>query len=70
MKSKPQNTLKKTTRKYFNAPETFLFSKGRVGLYATLKALNIQNGDKIILPGYTCMVVPNAVQYLGANPIS
>lgn len=42
----------------------FLFSKGRVGLYAVLKALNIKEGDEIIIPGYTCMVVPSAASFL------
>lgn len=47
----------------------FLFSKGRVGLYAVLRAIKIQFGDEIILPGYTCMVVPSAFLRLGAKPV-
>ncbi len=48
---------------------TYFFLKGRVALYAILKAIKINQGDEIILPGFTCIVVPNAITYLGARPI-
>jgi len=47
----------------------FLFWKGRIALYAILKALNISKGDEIILPAFTCVVVSNPIIYLGAKPI-
>ena len=47
----------------------FLFWKGRVGLYCILKACGIGPGDEVILPAFTCVVVPNAILYLGATPI-
>jgi perosamine synthetase len=31
--------------------------------------LNIGLGDEIIIPGFTCVVVPNAIFYLGAKPV-
>ncbi len=43
--------------------------KGRVALYALLKAMGIEEGDEVILPAYTCVVVPNAILYLGAKPV-
>lgn len=46
-----------------------LFWKGRVGLYSILKALDIQAGDEIILPAFTCVVVVNPILYLSAKPI-
>ena len=46
-----------------------LYWKGRVALYAILKALGIGKGDEVILPAYTCVVVPNAIIYLGAKPV-
>lgn len=49
--------------------QLFLYWKGRVALYALLKAMNIKPGDEVILPAYTCVVVPNAILYLGAIPI-
>ncbi len=45
------------------------FWKGRVALYAILKALGIKPGDEVILPGFTCIVVPNVIIYLGAKPV-
>ncbi len=51
-------------------PDTiFLFWKGRVALYALLKAMAVGEGDEIILPAYTCVVVPNAIIYQGAKPV-
>ncbi len=47
----------------------FLYWKGRVALYAALKAMGIKEGDEIILPAFTCVVVPNAIKYLEAKPI-
>jgi dTDP-4-amino-4,6-dideoxygalactose transaminase len=47
----------------------FAFWKGRIALYATLKALNLADDDEVVLPGYTCVVVPNAVRYARARPI-
>lgn len=45
------------------------FWKGRVALYVILKALGIGPGDEVIVPAYTCVVVPNAILYTGATPI-
>jgi perosamine synthetase len=49
--------------------EVFLFWKGRVALYALLKALGVREGDEVIMPAFTCVVVPSAVKYLGATPV-
>jgi perosamine synthetase len=46
-----------------------LYWKGRVGLYAILKAFGIKKNDEVILPAFTCVVVPNAVIYCGAKPV-
>lgn len=52
-----------------NAEQIFLYWKGRVALYALLKAMGIKPGDEVIIPAFTCVVVPNAIIYLGAKPI-
>lgn len=52
-----------------NPQNTFCFFKGRVALYAILKAIGIKEGNEAILPGFTCVVVPNAITYLGAKPV-
>ncbi len=45
------------------------FGAGRMALYAILQALDIRAGDEIIIPAYTCVVVPNAILYHGARPV-
>ena len=47
----------------------FLYWKGRVALYAILRAMGVGPGDEVVLPGFTCVVVPNAILYLGAKPV-
>ena len=49
--------------------DIFLYWKGRVALYALLKAINVKEGDEVIVPAFTCVVVPNAIKYCGATPI-
>jgi len=51
------------------ADRVTLFAKGRVALYAILRALDIGPGDEVILPAFTCVAVPNAIIYTGAQPI-
>lgn len=49
--------------------DIFLYWKGRVALYALLQAMNVGEGDEVILPAFTCVVVPNAILYLKARPV-
>ena len=46
-----------------------LYARGRVALYAILRALDIGPGDEVILPAFTCVAVPNAILYTGARPV-
>lgn len=48
---------------------TTLYFKGRVALYAILKALNIQLHDEVIVPAFTCVAAVNPIIYLGARPV-
>ena len=61
--------FKKAISEYLGLENIFLFWKGRIALYAILKALDIEEGDEIILPAFTCVVVVNPIIYLGAKPI-
>ena len=45
------------------------FGAGRMAFFAILKALDVKEGDEVIVPGYTCVVVPNAVKACGAIPV-
>ncbi len=53
----------------FQESTGYLFWKGRVALYAILKAMGIGVGDEVIVLGFTCVVVPQAVRFTGARPI-
>lgn len=47
----------------------FAFMSGRVALSASIYALNLKPGDEVILPGYTCVVVPNAFHFEGIKTL-
>lgn len=56
-------------KKKLTSQNAYTFASGRMGFYTILKTLNIQDGDEIIIPAYTCVVVPNAILYAGGTPI-
>lgn len=43
--------------------------KGRMGFYCILKALGLKAGDEVIMPAYTCLVVPAAAARQGIVPV-
>ena len=43
------------------------FWRGRVALWTILKALDICQGDDVIIPAYTCEMVPAAVKFAGGK---
>lgn len=49
--------------------EPLTFFRGRVGLYALLKALGIGPGDDVAIQAFTCVAVPEGVMASGARPI-
>jgi perosamine synthetase len=51
------------------ATHAISFGAGRMALYAILEALDIGEGDEVIIPAFTCVVVPNAILYRGARPV-
>lgn len=55
--------------RFFEIERAFAFWKGRVALYALLRALDVGDGDEVILPGYTCVMNVNPIKYVGAKPI-
>ncbi len=68
---KDQLQYKKAIADYLglSPAQVSLFWKGRVGLYGILQAVGVGPGDEVIIPAFTCVVVPNAIKYLGARPI-
>ena len=65
------NNYKSELANYLNVKESHitLFWKGRVALYALLKSFGISKDDEVILPAFTCVVVPNAILYCDAKPV-
>lgn len=49
--------------------ETFLFSAGRGGLLAVLRAMGLKQDDEVILQSYTCIAVPNAIHAAGGKAV-
>lgn len=55
--------------KTIGVKDCFSFFAGRMALYAILKTLGIGENDEVIIPAFTCVVVPNAIFYAGAKPV-
>ncbi len=51
------------------ARHAYTFLGGRVALGAALEALGLRPGDEVLMPGYTCIVVPNAIRFAGCRPV-
>ncbi|MBI4215523.1 MAG: aminotransferase class I/II-fold pyridoxal phosphate-dependent enzyme [Parcubacteria group bacterium] len=49
--------------------KVYFFDKARSGLYLLLKALDVREGDEVIIQPYTCIVLPNAIIACGAKPV-
>jgi len=49
--------------------QVFLFGAARMGLYSILKAMRYNPGDEVIVAGYTCVVVTNAIKYAGLKAV-
>ena len=64
-----QDYALKLAQRLCGTSQLFLYWKGRVALYALLRAMGVVPGDEVVLPAYTCVVVPNAILYTGAVPV-
>ncbi len=53
----------------YNKKYAVSFASGRMALYASLKSLNLQQNDEIIIAPFTCVVVVNAILYAGCKPV-
>lgn len=75
IKMKPRNdeavirSYEKLFAEKVSCSSAISFGSGRMALYALLEALDIGEGDEVILPSYTCVVVANSIIYRGAIPI-
>ncbi len=54
-------------RQFYGAKHVFLFDSARMALFAILKAYGRPGG--VLMPAYTCIVVPEAVASAGYRPV-
>lgn len=55
--------------KYFGVNHAFCFDSGRTALHFALESLGVKKGDEVIVQALTCVVVVNAITWLGAQPV-
>lgn len=60
--------LRQKLQEHFSA-NVWLFGTGREALLALLRSLHLKPNDEVIVQGYTCIVVPNAVIAAGGTPV-
>lgn len=53
---------------FLHVRETIATSSGTSALHLALLALDVKNGDEVIVPTYVCTALLNAVYYVGAKP--
>jgi len=66
---KTKNRFLADIKNDYRFKEAYLFGSARSSLYALLKSLEYEKGSEVLLTGYTCEVVPNAVINAGFVPI-
>ncbi len=49
--------------------DVITFASGREALLALLLSLHCKEGDEIVVQGYTCVAVPNAIKAAGLRPV-
>ncbi|MEM1132713.1 MAG: DegT/DnrJ/EryC1/StrS family aminotransferase [Pseudomonadota bacterium] len=52
-----------------NRVKALTFARGRVALAVILRALDVREGDEVIIQAFTCIAVPEAIMAIGAKPI-
>jgi len=54
---------------YFGSRFVTTYGAGRMAFYCLLRAMRLREGDEILLPGYNCIVIPNAIRFAGLRPV-
>ena len=55
--------------KWLGVNTSIAWTGGRTALYAAIKALNLQPGDEVIVPAFTCQAVINAFKFQQVVPV-
>ena len=61
--------LEEEFKKYLGIEYAISFNSGRSGLMAILKAMEIKEGDEILLQAFTCNSAVNPILHFGAKPV-
>lgn len=61
--------LQQALQAHFPGYQAAVFASGRESLLALLQALQLQPDDEVLVQGYTCMVIPNAIHAAGARAV-
>lgn len=61
--------LEQALTAYVDCRYAIAVSSGLSAIRLTLKALNIEAGDEVLVPAYSCVALANAILALGAKPI-
>jgi perosamine synthetase len=67
--SRTVRQLESALASIFGVSQLTTFSSGRNSQRAILKAMEIGEGDEVIIPGLTCVVVPYTILHCGARPV-
>lgn len=62
-------TFEEALASFIGVRQGVAVSSGTAALHLSLLALNIQEGDEIIIPSYVCPALLNAVMYVDARPV-
>lgn len=54
---------------YFGTRLALSYGAARMALFCLLEAMELREDDEIILPGYNCIVIPNAIRFAGLRPV-
>jgi len=55
--------------KYIGVKHAITVSSARMGIYLSIKSLDIKKNDEIILPSYNFHIIPSIIVSLGAKPV-
>jgi len=63
--------FRESTAKYYGIDKEhiFLFGSARMGLYSFIRSLKLNPDDEVLVAGYTCVVVTNAIKYAGLKAV-
>ncbi len=66
---KSHKKTQKLLANYFKVDQEqlFLFGAGRMSVFTLIKSLNLTKDDHVIVAGYTCVVLTNAVKFTGCQ---